>query len=922
MRVNNLQTNKLARHLFLILSALPTLNASVKVETTTPLAFGPNAFESQSYYYLGATSGSAGTSALSRVYLEIDTDADPQVTTAKFQTLTPAKAYVNNSKLDTESDNPIYDGTVSYLSLMGRLPALVLATRNVAYLHPATTGANQTLCLLENGANGSQLSVNTVKLHDANATLADTNGIRGIAGSPNGYIFAAVSPNSGAFGATDSGIAVVKRGESDLTPVDATTGLAGNRARVVNGGTNVTIHDHVAMHWDSTLQRLFVGLEVSRTSGTATGYGLLVGRLETDKPQLTLDYALPASAIGTNEVDKIIAFNHNATNYTTQIYNIKTMHTSTGKSYVIVNGNVSTGTPLQTKVFALPIVRKQYSDIDVSVEKIGKITDNDSITQAEPLTLETKMTTQSDNAAKVGRGLTPDNVQDMFVVGDSVFVCCAHTTDKDKQGIFQSTALFNKDGLIQEWTSWQRAMGAIDKVKGAAMDTGNGQFWYLTETTNPYDTIKATQWGQKDATVLGSLRTKLEDEFTQETGGIHQLFNFDEQTVGFNSSNFALTVATGYQKAVLIQTGKVSAGAFIPTLGTDFNSVNIGTNVKVKTDTAVQDIGSLCCAEVSRSNAANKGWIFVGGYNGVAVLRNGSDGNGWDGLAGLAALATLDSFTFKTIGSFKHVHKLVCDGTYLYVLTPSALHRIEMTANKFKDTNPDALGAEIIAQPTYADLTTCDANDSLLDFIISSKLGLLATTGGLYRTSNGYNIGDGAVNNAREWTEVQTTVDSQSYTIGPITHLYPVSKNKSSFALGGNLYIVAGNISTDLSSIFRFTIADTSASAIDSNTVQQIAEQKSLSTDNNRDHFYNIGEFRSAFATDGALGFHALPKHFGRNTSVRKINMFSNSISIRGNEAVLPLSLPAASYNTGIPTKSSGSGAWMVPGDYGIRINE
>ncbi|MCK4517757.1 hypothetical protein KAT92_03215, partial [Candidatus Babeliales bacterium] len=852
-----MRTNQLTRYLFLLLSTVPTLDASVKIQATGTIAFGPNAFESQSYYYLGATSGSAGTSALSRVYLEIDPDTDPQVTTAKFQTLAPAKAFVNNPKKDTESDNPIYDGTVSYLSLMGQLPVAVLNTRNAAYSHPATAGTDQTLCLLENALDGSQLSVNTVKLKDANATPADTNGIRSIAASSS-YIFAAVRPNGGTFGATDSGIAVVKRGESDLTPMDATTGLAGNKALAVNGGTNVTINDHVAMHWDATLQRLFVGLHVKHALSPATGHGLWVGRLETDKPKLTLASAVKDTAIGASEaVDKIIAFNSDTiTNMNVKIYNIKTMHTSTGKSYVIVNGVTSSAAVPQTTIFALPIVRKQYSDKDVSAEKIGRITDKfipgetpanneNSITQAEPVTLETKMTNYNDEAAKVGRSIAPNDIQDMFVVGDSVFVCCAHATDKDKQGIFQSTAIFNKDGLIQEWTAWQRAMGAIDKVNGAAMDTNNGQFWYLTQTTNPFDTVKTTLWGQKDATVLGSLRTKLEEEFKQETGGIHQLFNFDSPTVGFNSDNFSLAIATGYQKAALVRTGKQDSGTFIPTLGTDFNSVNISNNVKIKTDTTIQDIGSLCCAEVSRSNTLNKGWIFVGGYNGVAVLRDGSTGNGWDGSAGLSNLTpTLDNFSFKTIGSFKHVHKLACNGAYLYVLTPSALHRIEMTAGKFKDTTPDALGAEIIAQPTYTDLTTCDANDSLLDFVISAKLGLLATTGGLYRTSNGSNIA-GIVANAREWTEVQTTVDSQSYTIGPITHLSPVSKDPSSFIHGGNLYIVAGNISTDLSSIFRFTIADTTGDTIDDETVQQIAEQKSLSTDNNRDHFYNIGEFRS-----------------------------------------------------------------------------
>jgi hypothetical protein len=131
-------------------------------------------------------------------------------------------------------------------------------------------------------------------------------------------------------------------------------------------------------------------------------------------------------------------------------------------------------------------------------------------------------------------------------------------------------------------------------------------------------------------------------------------------------------------------------------------------------------------------------------------------------------------------------------------------------------------------------------------------------------------------------------------------------------------------MSVDLAAIARFDIADSSGgTAISDATVTPIKEAKENSTDPERDYYYAFGDMRSSFATSGTFGFHALPKHFGRSDLVRKINMVPFQNSIRFSDMVIPnTGIPGNSLNAGIPTMNDASGAWIVYGDWGLRINE
>jgi len=894
-------------------------------------AFIHTAFHKAHSFFLAPAVTGKLDHALARAHLAQETDNDCSKIVAKIQPLAPQTTLVNTADTPgVKTANPVYDASISHLSLMGALPVAVLNTRNPAYT-AIPTGANQTIALVADPVFGTLVLTNVVQLKDS--TGADTGGISGIAASSK-LIFAAVNQTGNAFfGGANSGIALLAPTKTNLSPLDATTGLAGNVATGIVGpaGTNIVspLGDNVILHWDRILQRLFIGLNVdNKGGGTSTANGLLVGRLgAATAPALTIESAMPDVmtadlALGS---DHIIGHKKSANSaLKVFIQHIKTMHTSTGKVYVIVNGQVqATGNNTPTKkVFALPLVHKQFPGTPLANNNdIGKITKKGNPDQDAVVTAGGDAVKANEPAAQVGGGVdAPAAIIGMFVHADSVYVHTIDDTKATTRGIFQSSALFGTNGLIRGWTPWQRVMGAPDQVWGAGLDLPTAQFWYLTKTDTDGDTVKVTQWNHKDNNLLGNLITKLTTEFPCCSAGIHQLFNFDEQTPGFKTNEFSMMVATGLGKVALIQTGKLDGGFFAPTSGADFVGGALADNVKVFSPQVLKDIGPICCADVSRFPSVSS-LLFVGGYNGVAVLSK-SDGLGWVNLDDAQFTAFPGDFTFKKLGSFKHVHKIVATRDHLYILTPQALYRIDLSTNKFKSISPTPLGAEVIATPQSLGLSACD---SLLDFVVSSKLGLLATTAGLFRTVNDGDV-QATIPEANKWIEIKTKA---GFSLGPVTHLSFQSKIKGSFEEGGNLYTVAGNMSTDLATIVRFDIKDTSGPEIDDDTVAPICELKEAIDDPIRDYYYPFGEMRSAFVTDGTFGFNILPRHFDNTLLVAKINMESNLTKLRRSDQSFPIGLnpttdglQACNYNAGIPVQNTASGAWMLPGDWVVKINE
>ncbi|MFA5074926.1 MAG: hypothetical protein WC436_02375 [Candidatus Babeliales bacterium] len=886
------------------------------------ISLDKTAFYNANYFYLGANSDNAGVATLVRAY--VVNGATPSQNQLLLKAMAPQQVYLNGIKEDdkyVKKDNPIYNNKISFMGLMDRTPIVVLSDGRTVDITGGTVtfDDNQLVCLVQDYDNGDSVMSITSKLQDANGDVS--SGIAGVAGSSNN-IFVAVKPSAAGstFGATNSVFSMLAKDNNNFLKfinkinLDLTAGVlfAIDQAAEVDG-----LGD---MYWDSNLQRLFIGLlSAKQTANNAGLIGLLVGRVENNNLVIESSISLNSTNFNENTDTYGVGFYHtdNNLNIKNSIYKVRTMHTSTGYTYLIINGGVyEFGVANKTNIVtALPLVQSSST-----VSNIGKIAKKSDFTA--PVATQADMTEETEAAAKVGAGNLPipdgSLVQDLFVSGDSVFACLSddRSAANNEAGIFKSTALFGSDGHIRGWTPWQRVMGNIDRVYGAGFDSSACNYWYLTtaDGTDEKNTVKVTQWGQsaaKDYLMGNGLVSILHDEFKQEDAGVHQIFNFDEQTPGFLANQFSMMVATGYQKIALIQTGEGSP--FEPTQ--IFAKDGAGQNVFAKEDDVIKNLGPICCAEVSRINQIDKGWLFVGGYNGIAVLRQVA-GAGWDGAAGLSSLTNIgfpgsNAWSFKLLtnnstNAFTKVRKIISQGDseFLYVMTADKLYRFQMTAAKFADAFTGDLDIQEIAVTNLG---------TLLDFLIFSRDNtgdpesiklLLATTEGLFYSNDIADTATGTINPT--WTNVILAAGTN--VPGPVAHLEFLSTSKGGSTTDGNLYILNSDFAFNLATIYRFNVSN--------GTISHITENSGSYS------YYQIGELRNDFRTDGALGFYSRSKHLGDTNFLKKIKMLSSPTTIRSSESVINLDLDSNAYNIGVVTQNTASGAWIVPGDWGIRVND
>ncbi|MCK4650966.1 hypothetical protein KAT08_02200 [Candidatus Babeliales bacterium] len=890
------------------------------INVTNDIVFDKTAFYSSNYFYLGAAFieviGNIKSSTLVRAY--IIPGATPSQDAVSFVTLAPEQANVNSAQENKElvlTTNPIYDKRVTNLTLMGNKPVITFAS--------GVDDDNKKIALVnlveqsEKYAVGSLVKINTENINDASGADA-TDEVVGLAASSD-TIFAAVSPKDKFFKEENSGIAVVVQKDNKLKAINSVTGNQDeNRAfgistdlNPADGFVSVSINNLAQigglgdMYWDSSLNRLFIGLtSVERVNDAIDGgvISLLVGRIVDGK--LIIETAVTGNAdlFENNSSNFIFGFRYDDdVNVSASVRKIKTMHTSTGKSYLIVNSGVGIGS-IKNEVYALPLVKTG------DVEDIGKIAKKNDLTQV--IEVVGDMTRKDEDPAKIGRGSVPieedKSIEDMFVVGDSVFVCVS----QDISGIFRSTAIFDGDGIVRSWTAWQRVMGNVDKVFGAGMDSILGNYWYLTEdVAGDKNTVKITRWGksiEENGLMGNGLVELLTSEFTQQNGGVHQIFNFDEYTPSLSRDDagdrVSMMVATGFQKIALIKTGE--GNPFTPL--TQFRKDD---EVFIFEGDVLENIGPICCSDVSRIQAANSGWLFVGGDGGIAVLRNGVTGNGWPSQVDDDAVDfenIVNNFSFKNLTkddgtSFSQVRKILCDGpnSRLYIMSADNIYRAAMdNPNKFLDVGALDLNEKEITKPSGI----------LLDMLIVYNNGvnirlLAATTSGLFISDNIDNI-DG--DKVPTWSPI--TLSSGAQIASPVIHLNFISTTKGGSTTDGNLYVMTADFSLNISNIYRFNVYN--------GVVIPITESSGTND------FYSIGEMRSNFVTDGSLGFHMLSKHFGQTDFLKRISIISTKSSIRNGEKAIDLDLENNAYNVGIMVQNTASGAWIVPGDWGIRVNE
>jgi hypothetical protein len=959
-----------------------------KSQITTPiirLAFNKTVFDNTGFnFYLGAAP-TIGTTP--QVY-NIDTAKTYAITRAFGQSIfgiTPQETKLSSSKSDKNSykqgPNPLYGQLISNLGLFsGRYPiaTTALTTKKPNY--------NNKVFLITAPLDGSTVIATPKALCDAEG--ATTKEITALTGSGK-YVFAAVSASKSNW--SDNTSAAINRGIAVLIPA-----ISGNNAATIsqiaaqkintpsskpkaqkvdvkasaklvsfsNATGTAAIQkafitlDNVDMYWDSALSRLFIGLSgVKRDDVTREGgcFSVLVGRINQNSSNVDATFNLspilntPSKTKFTeNTPNYMVGFYYNATqNITISTNKVRVMHTSTGYSYLIVNPNVTgVGSDDYNNVFALPLIGTQKEDgSPQNAALIGTLANiNDFYsTPKNP----TEMPQKIQAAAYVGDdSISGTYINDLFVQGDSVFVCLDDDTNQNS-GIFQSTALFEADGKITTWTPWHRVMGNVQKVFGGGVDAFSNFYFLATQDPTVADyisanTIRITAWGptqkvnlietfqqtgsnktdtanknkatDQDTTPVWTsdpsrnLSTTISGIFPQKQTGVLQMINFDERTPGFLPNEFSMMVAIGYNKVALIQTLK--AGSPVTTFEKSGPNQNI---FAYENDPVLSKISPLCFAEVARTTQANSGWLFVGGYGGVAVLSKDTDGSGWPsqapGLDQLTSGAYPEvGYSFKQLipssGDFTKIRKLASlistDAQQLFIQTLDNLYAIDQTAANFKTGNLSATKISLNNLPEgtkFTDLLIIPNSDTNP---VSTKFNfLLGTTSGLYLGTR-YNKSTGKI----------ALIKLVSATTDPALQLYYISQTKGKNSTLGNLYALSANFLTNSGKIYRYSV----------NGSIPLTKKTCPLTQIDTSQFIDFQNFRGNFITDGAFGFSMIGKAV-QNNLMTNVYQIAQPPTDNGSIDEL-LGFTNLNWYLGVIGRNTASGSWLVPGDWGIMVNE
>lgn len=874
---------------------------------------------------------------------------------SRFSPWAPETATINGV---ADQTNPIYNAAILRLGLLqqrGALDSIMTLPIVVTQAQPADIQFVQDIAWSKVD---DQLTAHALMLTASD--IKDTSGvgttaqILAVEGFETEAIFAAVNPAGSAnFGPVGSGVAVtqlqtvkvddcpqtvlvqinVQPGSVDDLP--RASALDITSASIKIGNDVLTIANAVDLYYSSRLKRLYVGLQVQGAAGATDGArAVVVGRFVDSK--LVFEPIAP-DAVFTLQ-DKIIG----ATGASSEvsIHKVRTMQTTTGLDYLIVLGNVGApGTTLQ-QVYALPLVNAGdaanatqgllanvllapevfYTGSDAACSSLPQQFSRRSF--VVPATQPNQVFTDTSVQSVVGiTSLPAGDITDIKVSNDVVFVSVAQADPNQLPGIFYSQALFDAQGAIAAWTPWQRVAGTTDPVYSFVYRSARGNFAWLTgQTALTVDTVKETEWGTGSPDGLESLVSVLGQLFPVENGGIQGFVDLPNNTPGL--FDISIQIATGLNKVALIQTGSLVAGTFTPTVGDfatglqEFTGGEITQNLPVGNSRvvavsggALDTIGQIVAATVGTQGT--NGYLFVGGACGLAVLSQ-PDGSGWSTLNALSTnfSGLTAGMRFAAIGSYNFVRKLIFDEGFLYVLTDTQLDRIDLAASNFATGD---LAAVTVA--TLSDIG-CAEGGTLLDVVVSNSFALLASSNGLYRVGNGANIQTTSSNTLVDWTDVGIPEG-----VPVVQQLQPIVSNNlpNGFAKtnNGNVYILDGYAGLNYAQENRYTVQSVVGQPITIRTIEPLPDMKikdTLTAFNKFNQYVNLINF------DGTDNFFARDRRFIREQMLRdELYTLAPYLFDRGEQ--IPLEIGDASIISGL-TRSSASGAWLVTGDFGLRVNE
>ena len=529
----------------------------------------------------------------------------------------------------------------------------------------------------------------TVDLNDASGNLK-TGGISNCVGAED-IMFVALKNNvNEPFGVGKSGIALVKvllDGDSlEAVPVDATSGLAGNRAfeiDVANNSLNLFSsnpfsgpinipRDSVAMYWDEKLQLLYLMLSITSVNNTPVANSLVKLYIDSATGKLI---AKPAVKFNAVNGDNIVATT--IVNQSIIANKIAVMHTSTGPSYLVVSKDLG--------FYALPLVNSpELIDDHGMLAAINQNLSNGNFTT--PATFSGDLFQSIDISCRIG---DPDNMPadltaafnvssgsiltDMQVVGDTVYISIKNA---NFGYVLSSQALFDEQGRIVRWTPWsQRAVPAncfpglampgtgvshSGKVNFFSIDTVDGKAWIVEGDTGRL--VGRTEW------TVNFLETDLAYMINKHLnkGCLSALdLHHKSSLIGLNKNNYCLF-------------GGISTVAFARTRDQDLSIISPAGTISDYTDPANFVVTylpgkNIPVTSLEYTAETSNNYFLAGTQNGVYIFGSDQNGTGFNA----SDLSTIDSSPFNS-GSWilapadelqKPIVSLCCAQANIYIVT-------------------------------------------------------------------------------------------------------------------------------------------------------------------------------------------------------------------------------------------------------------
>lgn len=799
------------------------------------------------------------------------------------------------------------------------------------------------------------------------------------------------------------------------------------------GGNNLP---GVVLHYDDTLGRLFVGLKGLRKNafGNPGGLvGVLVGQPDAANPTRinlrsifhapTRDLLDGAVAADQNRHDRVLGIYHDAArgavganfgdnrvaqaqNAFVSIHQLKTMHTSTGRSYLIVAseiGGLAVGvanTQRSSGLYFVPIMGKKNSaGATASATQIGKVANADGTAilggsaagvAGVPGTSVQELPAAASLAALPLAGLNCitntveilDNAQsrvrtvqllaaqgangtayisDLQVLGDSVLVSVTGATaDNAKfRGVYQSTAIFNAAGDIVSWTPLQHVSGVTEDASAVSIDRVTGTIMSLNGLGN---TFHLSDWitNRAATTELSKLIAK---HFPVSQGGVRAVHTFDGSTPTFRGGlidntvvaaiplkalqqeqRCALLVVLGYDKVMVVQTAynnrvadhyRDTALGGLPTFAGAGNNIQ---NVFVFDNQGLKDIAPLTCAEVLKivrnGNDSTEGNIYIGGYNGVCRLEPAgvpATGAGWElrnavapnqrGLFNFGVEVVTAGLTFKKLANpaLKDVRRIVSTiGTVGGgAPDPAGSRVVAVLGDGYMVARGDQLGFGGVAKVPMAD--SGPIFDGVLVKNIAAPIPVPPAPGVavaavaasesrlILATEKGLVVRDLAAVNPEQTVPLAGGDLPIQLAYMPRSRGGVTGGGTAALNGAGMLYVLAGTQADGDIRVHRYAVIFDGANPV----LVPIGDVKPM----------DVTTFRRYFATDG------LQFLFGNDMALDTAEMLNQMLrSSPPGAAPHPLIYAIKGAGLGAFTNSavreSVTGAWMVPGSFGLVAND